>query len=99
MAEYKKPFNKNKALKNPRRERDPASVAASRASRISRYQIPSGTKIDYKNVSFLQKYVTDRGKIVSRRLTEISAKHQRELSVAIRRARFLGLLQAGVKKK
>ncbi len=100
MAEYKKPFNsKKKSLRTSRRERDPAGAAASRASRIIRYQIPKGTKIEYKNVSLLQKYVSDRGKIISRRITGISAKQQRGLTVAIRRARFLSLLQVGVKKR
>ena len=49
-------------------------------------------KIDYKDVKLLQRYVSERGKIVPSRITAVSAKKQRELSQAIKRARFLGLL-------
>ena len=49
-------------------------------------------KIDYKDVRLLQRYVSERGKIVPSRITAVSAKKQRELATAIKRARFLGLL-------
>jgi small subunit ribosomal protein S18 len=49
-------------------------------------------KIDYKDVRLLQRYISERGKIVPSRITAVSAKKQRELAVAIKRARFLALL-------
>ncbi|HEY7457733.1 MAG TPA: 30S ribosomal protein S18 [Xanthobacteraceae bacterium] len=49
-------------------------------------------KIDYKDVKLLQRYVSERGKIVPSRITAVSANKQRELASAIKRARFLGLL-------
>jgi len=49
-------------------------------------------KIDYKDVRLLQRYVSERGKIVPSRITAVSAKKQRELARAIKRARFLGFL-------
>jgi small subunit ribosomal protein S18 len=49
--------------------------------------------IDYKNVVFLRRFVTEQGKILSRRLTGVSAKDQRKISKAIKHARLLGLLQ------
>ena len=49
-------------------------------------------KIDYKDVKLLQRYVSERGKIVPSRITAVSTKKQRELARAIKRARFLGLL-------
>ena len=49
-------------------------------------------KIDYKDVRLLQRYVSERGRIVPSRITAVSAKKQRELSRAIKRARYLGLL-------
>ena len=49
-------------------------------------------KIDYKAVDLLQRYVTDEGKIRPRRQTGVCAKHQRELAVAIKRARHIALL-------
>ena len=49
-------------------------------------------KIDYKDVRLLQRYISERGKIVPSRITAVSQKKQRELAKAIKRARFLGLL-------
>ena len=48
--------------------------------------------IDYKDVRLLQRYVSERGKIVPSRITAVSAKKQRELANAIKRSRFMGLL-------
>ncbi|MBL6767014.1 MAG: 30S ribosomal protein S18 [Candidatus Micropelagos sp.] len=48
--------------------------------------------IDYKDVRLLQKYVSERGKIVPRRISAVSAKKQRELAKAIKRSRFLALM-------
>ena len=53
---------------------------------------PNAPKIDYKDVKLLQRYVSERGKIVPSRITAVSAKKQRELAKAIKRARFLALL-------
>jgi small subunit ribosomal protein S18 len=53
---------------------------------------PDSPPIDYKNVKLLQKYISERGKMIPSRITSVSAKKQRELSIAIKRARFLGLL-------
>jgi small subunit ribosomal protein S18 len=49
-------------------------------------------KIDYKDVRLLQRFVSERGKIMPSRITAVSAKKQRELTQAIKRARFLALL-------
>ena len=64
-------------------------------SRPQRFSIPKGTDIDYKNIAFLQKCLTERGKILSRRMTSADAGQQRLLSAAVKRARFLGLLPVG----
>src|SRR5450759_1891534 len=53
---------------------------------------PNAPKIDYKDVRLLQRFVSERGKIVPSRITAVSAKKQRELAQAIKRSRFLGLL-------
>lgn len=50
------------------------------------------TEIDYKDVAKLRRFVTEKGKIVSRRQTGTCAKHQRELTTAIKRARYMALL-------
>jgi len=49
-------------------------------------------KIDYKDVRLLSRFISERGKIVPSRITAVSAKRQRELARAVKRARFLGLL-------
>ncbi len=53
---------------------------------------PGAPAIDYKDTKLLQRYISERGKIVPSRITAVSAKKQRLLSKAIKRARFLGLL-------
>ncbi|MFT3724405.1 MAG: 30S ribosomal protein S18 [Hyphomonadaceae bacterium] len=53
--------------------------------------------IDYKDVKLLQRYVSEKGKIVPARITAVSAKKQRVLSQAIKRARHLSLLPYLVK--
>jgi small subunit ribosomal protein S18 len=49
-------------------------------------------KIDYKDVKLLQRFISERGKIVPSRITAVSAKKQRLLANAIKRARFMALL-------
>ena len=48
--------------------------------------------IDYKDVKLLQRYVNEQGRIIPKRITGTSAKYQRELSIAIKRARHMALL-------
>ena len=54
-------------------------------------------KIDYKDVKLLQRYISERGKIVPSRTTAVSNKNQRQLANAIKRARFMALLPYVVK--
>jgi small subunit ribosomal protein S18 len=53
---------------------------------------PNAPKIDFKDVRMLQRFMSERGKIMPSRITAVSAKKQRELAQAIKRARFLALL-------
>ncbi|GAB4147371.1 MAG: 30S ribosomal protein S18 [Sphingomonadales bacterium] len=53
---------------------------------------PDAPAIDYKDVRLLQGFVSERGKIVPSRITAVSAKKQRALAQAVKRARHLGLL-------
>ncbi len=66
---------------------------------ITRGSIPKDTVIEYKNIAFLQKCLTERGKIVSRRISGADAKQARLISVAVKRARYLGLLAVGSSKR
>ena len=48
--------------------------------------------IDYKDTDLLRRFISERGKILPRRVTGTSAKNQRKLTIAIKRARIMGLL-------
>ncbi len=53
--------------------------------------------IDYKNVERLKRFMTEKGKIIPRRISGNCARHQRQLSIAIKRARYMALLPYVVK--
>lgn len=53
---------------------------------------PDAIQIDYKDVKLLQKFTTERGRIIPSRITAVSQKKQRELAQAIKRARFIALM-------
>ena len=54
--------------------------------------IKPGDPIDYKDVDLLKKFITERGKILPRRLTGLTARQQRDLTNAVKRARIVALL-------
>ena len=55
-------------------------------------QICAGKSFDYKDVAIVSKYITDKGKIMPRRMTGACAKHQRLMAEQIKRARFMALI-------
>lgn len=63
-----------------------------RRRKFCRFTAEGVTEIDYKDLDVLKGYITETGKIVPSRITGTSAKYQRQLSTAIKRARFLALL-------
>ena len=71
---------------------DPTKRHFFRRKKTCPFSMPNSPKIDYKDIKLLNKYVTERGKIVPSRISAISALKQRELSKAIKRARFLALM-------
>ena len=56
------------------------------------FSIKGAPKIDYKNIKLLRKYISENGKILPSRITNVSQKKQRELSLSIKRARNLALI-------
>ena len=56
------------------------------------FSAPNAPKIDYKDIKLLQRFLSERGKLVPSRITAVSTKKQRELAQAIKRARYLALL-------
>lgn len=63
-----------------------------RHRKFCRFTADNVEQIDYKDIATLKNYVTESGKIVPSRITGTKAKYQRQLSTAIKRARFLALL-------
>ncbi|MFR5266531.1 MULTISPECIES: 30S ribosomal protein S18 [Clostridium] len=60
--------------------------------KVCSFCVEKSTNIDYKDVPKLKKYITERGKILPRRISGTCAKHQRELTEAIKRSRNIALL-------
>ena len=54
--------------------------------------IKNAPEVDYKNIKLIKKYISDTGKILPSRITSVSQGKQRELSLAIKRAKILGLV-------
>lgn len=63
-----------------------------RRRRFCKFTAEGISEIDYKDLNLLSEYITETGKIVPSRVTGTTAKYQRQLSKAIKRARFLALL-------
>jgi small subunit ribosomal protein S18 len=63
-----------------------------RRRKVCAFCLEKAKTIDYKDVPTLRRYLTDRGKIKSRRKTGTCSKHQRRLAIAVKRARHVALL-------
>jgi small subunit ribosomal protein S18 len=63
-----------------------------RRKKYCRFTAEGIKEIDYKDIDLLKQYITETGKIVPSRITGTSARYQRQLSLAVKRARFLALL-------
>lgn len=63
-----------------------------RRKKFCRFTAEGVAEIDYKDLNTLKNYITESGKIVPSRITGTKAKYQRQLSTAIKRARYLALL-------
>jgi small subunit ribosomal protein S18 len=78
----RKPMDKRKAAGN----------ALFKRKKFCRFTVEKVKEIDYKDVDTLKDFVTEQGKIIPARITGTKAHYQRQLSTAIKRARFLALL-------
>ena len=63
-----------------------------RNKKICRFTQNDIKYIDYKDVKLLQRYISEQGKIIPKRITGTSSKYQRELAIAIKRARHMALM-------
>ena len=62
------------------------------SKRFCPFSQPNSPKIDYKDIKLLSRYISEKGKILPTRITNVSNKKQKLLSQAIKRARYLGLI-------
>lgn len=63
-----------------------------RRRKVCQFCVEKATSVDYKDAAKLKKYVSERGKILPRRMTGTCAMHQRQVNEAIKRARHIALL-------
>ena len=73
------------------RPRQPGDMRRQRR-RICKFCAAKAKVIDYKDAGFLKNFISDRAKIMPRRMTGTCSRHQRRLAVAVKRARLLGFL-------
>lgn len=97
MAENQAPevrTEASEAQRPERRERRPSGGRGMRRPRrkVCAFCVDKMDYIDYKDVNRLRRYMTERGKIMPRRMSGVCAKHQRDLAIAIKRARIVALL-------
>ncbi|MBQ3008645.1 MAG: 30S ribosomal protein S18 [Oscillospiraceae bacterium] len=78
--------------RNEREFKGGRPVRRTSRKKVCSFCVDKAESIDYKDVAKLRKYITERGKIVPRRVTGTCAQHQRELTTAIKRARHVALL-------
>lgn len=87
--EQERRYNRDEATEEEGDERSRGPV---RRVRVCQFCVEKSKVIDYKNTDLLRTLVSDRGKIRPRRQTGTCARHQREVAVAVKRARHLALL-------
>ena len=85
MEETKKEFT-------PRPERSERPQRGRRRRKVCAFCVDKVEHVDYKDAARLRKYMSERGKILPRRMTGTCARHQRQLTEAIKRARHIALL-------
>lgn len=74
------------------RQKNRENISVKRWKKKCKFCMEKIKDIDYKNIDKLKFFITEKGKIIGRKITGVCAKHQRKLTVAIKRARFVALL-------
>ena len=103
--EYKKEYNKRLIMPSKKRAGNKKKGKQSNFAKLSIFQpnkykfkkscplsVKGAPEVDYKNIRLLKKYMSENGKILPSRITNVSQKKQRELSLSIKRARNLALI-------
>ena len=81
------PYNKSERPDSPMRRR-----GGRRRKKVCVYCVDKNAVIDYKDTNKLKRYISERGKILPRRMTGNCARHQRALTTAVKRARNIALM-------
>ena len=83
----KSSFKRNKRPRDERR-----NTPFEEKKKFCPFSQKNSPKIDYKDIRILSRYISEKGKIIPSRITNVSSKKQKELSKAIKRSRFLALM-------
>ncbi|PIX95958.1 MAG: 30S ribosomal protein S18 [Hydrogenophilales bacterium CG_4_9_14_3_um_filter_63_34] len=79
-------------IKRKPRPKNPNGAALFRRRKFCRFTAEGVKEVDYKDIEVLKDFINENGKIIPARITGTKSKFQRQLSVAIKRARFLALM-------
>ncbi len=85
-------FEKKERSSGPRRSSGGGMGGGMRRKKTCPFSVDNAPVIDYKDLDMLKRYVSDRGKMMPSRITGVSAKYQRQLTTAVKRARQIALL-------
>ncbi len=80
------------AFRPNKRKEDRGGRSLFKRRKFCRFTVEKIEEIDYKDVDLLKDFITENGKLMPARITGTKARYQRQLSVAVKRARFLALL-------
>lgn len=92
MERPERPERSERPAREPREGREERRGPRRSRRKVCAFCVDKADHIDYKDVAKLRRFLSDRAKIVPRRVTGTCARHQRELTVAIKRARHLAFL-------
>nr|UDZ61327.1 ribosomal protein S18 [Albidella nymphaeifolia] len=103
MEKFKQPFQKSKrsfqkskpSFQKSKRSFQKSKRSFQKSKRSFRRRLPpigSGDRIDYRNMSLISRFISEQGKILSRRVNKLTLKQQRLITIAIKQARILSLL-------
>lgn len=87
-----RPIGKKATGKDGKPRRDSGNRALFKRRKFCRFTAEGVKEVDYKDVDVLKEFITENGKIIPARITGTKSHYQRQLSTAIKRARFLALL-------
>jgi small subunit ribosomal protein S18 len=87
-----RPIGKKATGKDGKPRRDSGNRALFKRRKFCRFTAEGAKEVDYKDVEVLKEFITENGKIIPARITGTKSHYQRQLSTAVKRARFLALL-------